>query len=169
MRKPPPPGKGRKVKQAEVLARVDKVVTLIVGGAGVADVRQFIATNYGLSARQADSYAAKAHKVLREMAIPTQEQAFHTALERYRSLYKTAVLDGDVRAAAIVQTRIDKLFGYEAPVKTEVTGKGGGPLQITVERILPDDELVARLRESLVSPEEGRIVPALDPEPSTCD
>ncbi|MCC6131437.1 MAG: hypothetical protein IT186_16075 [Acidobacteria bacterium] len=167
MRKPPPPGTGRKTKRVEVEARVDRVLTLIVGGAGVEDIRQFVANNWALSPRQADLYAARARKILRERAVPLHEEAFNTALERYRSLYKTAVLDGDVRAAAIVQTRIDKLLGLEAPTKTEVSGRGGGPIQI--ERVLDDAELSARIRESLDAGTEGRAFPAPDLESAEGD
>lgn len=170
MRKPPPrdPARqGRRLKQVEVDARVDRIVALVVGGAGVEDIRQFSANNWSLSPRQADEYGAKARKILRDRALPIYEEALNTALERYRSLFKQAQLASDIRAAAIVQTRIDKLLGLEAPVKAEVSGRGGGP--ILIERVLPDDELAARLRQLLDAGPESRAFAPLDLESAEGD
>ncbi|MCK6685595.1 MAG: hypothetical protein L6R30_24615 [Thermoanaerobaculia bacterium] len=156
MRRPPPRNPGaRRIPQAEVEARVDRIVALIVGGAGVEDIRQFCANNWSLSPRQADTYGAKARKVLRDRAAPLHQEALNTALERYRTLFRQAQLSGDVRAATAVQARIDKLLGLEAPVKTEVSGRDGGPIALQTERILDDSELSRRLREQLEPGPEG--------------
>lgn len=151
--RPPRHGKGR-VSRPEVDARVDRVLSLLVSGASPEEVRHFLASNYDISPRQAAEYLGKAREVLRERAEPMRDEALGTALERYRSLYKTATLSGDLRAAIAAQTRIDKLLGLEAPLQTEISGRGGGP--VPIERMLDDAELSRRLRAQLEPSPEGR-------------
>ncbi len=103
-----------------------------------------IAEHFETSANAARSLVKSAMEhAIRE---PGQE-VIDLELQRLDQLYRlafTAALEGDTDAITkclAIQQRRAKYLGLDAPDKKELTGAGGGPLQLTGVRGMSDDEL----------------------------
>ena len=158
--KAPVPGKASQITAEQ---RLEKVFSMLVKGHGRQAVIQFASESWDIGERAADLIIEKANARFRETARFNREDQIGEAISRYQKLHQLAVDSGDLRAAADAQGRLCKLLGLNAPetVKNEHSGPGGIPIQI--ERVIPDDEIRARMREYM---DAGRSQPVLaDPTP----
>ena len=120
--------------------RRQQALTLRASGTRYRD----IATALGVALSTAHEDVARALRddaALHEHDVKTVRQL---ARERYRALRASLMpkaLRGDLGAVdrvVKVDTREAELFGYDAPKQTEVSGIGGGPVEIVVT--YPDEK-----------------------------
>jgi hypothetical protein len=135
--KPPPQGGNKEERKrtprtnaTEAELRVTAVYEYLLGGYSRADILQFAAKQWGLERRQTDTYIKRA----REIIIATQEanRDYYLAesMLRLNKLYAQAFKVQDWKTCLAVQREIAALQGLHAPNRHEVSGAGGGPLQI---------------------------------------
>ena len=79
------------------------------------------------------------------------EEVLRLDLERLDVLWQIQYMNaqgGDVQALAgcmKIMERRARMLGLDAPARTELTGKNGGPIETKTERDLTDEELAAEL------------------------
>jgi hypothetical protein len=154
---------GKKATAAEVEERVTKIYSLVIHGANREEILRYGSAKWKVTTRQVEEYLARATKRFVALAAFVREEELGKVRERLEFLYGRNVKARDFKAAHQVLSDTADLLGLYAPKqsRTELTGPGGGPIQL--ERVLPDDELAERLRLALESRGEGPALPALDP------
>ncbi len=139
-----------KSTKAEVMKRVEEVFKLRLGGAEFSDIVQYASApeqNWNVSERQLWNYIAAADRLVKERFDAKAEHLLNRHVLQRRTLYAHAMGAGDFRTALAVLQDEAKLEGLYPATKTELTGKGGGPVRFSLE------EAVAADREL----EEGRV------------
>ena len=106
-------------------------------------------------AREVPYNSPQAHDaVKRALDVITREPAeevLRLDLERLDVLWQIQYMNaqgGDVQALAgcmKIMERRARMLGLDAPARTELTGKNGGPIETKTERDLTDEELAAEL------------------------
>lgn len=142
--RPPPVARNSKMSkdQMEAVTRERHALAL--------EMRKF-GYSYDQIAEHFETSPASARGLVKsamEQAIrePGQE-VIDLELQRLDQLYRlafTAALEGDTDAITkclAIQQRRAKYLGLDAPDKKELTGAGGGPLQLTGVRGMSDEEL----------------------------
>jgi hypothetical protein len=121
-----------------------------------------IATKLGYSNR---SSAFKAiERSLRENTAENVEQLRQVEgrrLDELEAVYRPKAMRGDLDAAKLlvaVGDRRAKLFGLNAPVKTEITGADGGAVEVKVS----DSELAAQARAAMAQLMGEKALPKTD-------
>ena len=154
---------GRKATDAEVEERVTKVYSLVIHGANREEILRYGSAEWKVSTRQVEEYLARATKRFSALAAFVREEELGKVRERLEFLYGRNVKAQDFKAAHQVLSDGAELLGLYAPKqsRTELTGPGGGPIQL--ERVLSDDELGERLRLALDARSKSRTLPPPDP------
>lgn len=134
-----------KSTRAEMEARVMVVYRMLIGGASRERILQHAASAWGMSARQADEYAARARQRLEDAAATNYRLELGMALARLDEMYAAASDRGDIRAMLDVQRERSKTLGLYAPARQEITGAAGGALALALHHRelppLPEDTL----------------------------
>jgi hypothetical protein len=153
-----------KATAATIRARVDDILRILLDGAEPWDVRQYVAEKEAageppwtvpeggkpLSERQLRRYCARADKLLGESCRTNRKKLIRRHMAQRRSLYARAVSKGDERTALAVLRDLAELQDLYPARKTEVTGKGGGPVRFSVEEaVTADRELEEAERDSV--------------------
>lgn len=135
---------GIKPTNEELERRALAVLDRMVSGHSKSAIVMMARSSWGVDHRTAFRYMARASKILSDSAnLPLAEMR-----TRAMGFYESVMRDGKAshRDKIRAQERIDKLFGLEAPTRTEVTGHGGGPIRtksdddrrpVTTEELAP--------------------------------
>lgn len=102
--------------QAEIDRRVSRVASLIVKGFRRAQIVAAAAEEWGVAARAADSYIARARRELRAEAFVVRSEMLGVAIRRYSDIYRKAYEAEDWSAAIKAQRAIDSILGIDKPV-----------------------------------------------------
>lgn len=148
------PGNGAKTSPETTAAkkRAARALELRMEGKTFAEIAKEVPYNSPQAAYDAIKRALDA--VTREPA----EELLKLELERLDVLWQIQYLNaqgGDVQALAgcmKIMERRARMLGLDAPARTEVTGKDGGPIQTKTERDLTDEELAAELARHGLKP-----------------
>jgi hypothetical protein len=139
-RKPRKPA--AKADKASVMLRVDAILRLLIAGAQRHDLLQFASApeqNWGLTARQVDTYIGKARKQLEKLAAARRSKALTRHLVQRGDLYARALAAGEIRTAlAVAQDEAELLSLYPPPKKAQAEDRNKmvGTIQF-VEVVLP--------------------------------
>jgi hypothetical protein len=118
-------GKG-KVTQAQLTARLDKVVDLLLLPLGPSEIFQYISekTDWKITKRQVENYIHDATQLIRDASKVDREYEIGKSLNRLERLYKSNLTIQDYKAAlATLKVKIDML-GLDEPTKLDLTTKG---------------------------------------------
>lgn len=139
--------KGPKKKATPVLAilKVNDVYTMLVKGAGRADIIQYAAEKkWDLSDRQIDAYIAEAKAIFREHAAFDREEEYGKARDQLRDLYQRNHRVQDYKAAHAVRKDLSELHDLY-PAKTLKT------INVNIEREdlekMTDEDLAALIQK----------------------
>jgi nucleotidyltransferase/DNA polymerase involved in DNA repair len=104
-----------------------------------------LAEAWGLSRQRVRELCAEASKRLkRDHRRGEAKRDVTVALRRALS---GAMKNGDWRGAALISKQISALYGLDAPKQLELTGKNGGPVELSIDlSTLTDAELEALAR-----------------------
>lgn len=130
----PTPETPVKATDAEVTQRVATIHKLMVAGASRASIVQYGSKTWQITDRQVDDYIARAKKGITDQANKDKNHNLALALERMSDIYQQCYAAKNYKGAVSAQQEINRLLGLYAPTKTEMTGDGGGPLQIKFVR-----------------------------------
>ena len=125
--------------------RAAKALELRMEGKTFAEIAKEVPYNSPQAAHDAVKRALQA--ITREPA----EELLKLDLERLDVMWGIHYLNaqaGDVHALAAcmkIMERRARMLGLDAPARTELTGKNGGPIETKTERDLTDEELAAEL------------------------
>jgi hypothetical protein len=128
-----------KSTRAEVQKRVEEVFKLRLGGAEFADIRDYAAAPeqaWNVSASQLWRYIAAADRLIKERFDARAEHLLNRHLLQRRTLYAHALGAGDFRTALSVLQDEAKLEGLYPAARSELSGKAGGPVRLTLEDLL---------------------------------
>lgn len=124
-----------KSTKAEVRRRVSEVLRLRLGGAEFPDIREYAAApeqNWAVSDSQLWRYVRAADALTGEYFDAKADYLLNRHLLQRRTLYAHAMGAGDFRTALAVLVDEAKLEGLYPATKTELTGKGGGTVQLHI-------------------------------------
>jgi hypothetical protein len=102
----------RKPTRQEKEARIRSAFQLLLGGAYKGEVKEFLKTQYGVSARTTERYLARARGLLREEASLGSEAWRSSAAAIHESILQDPLASR--REMVVAQKRIDKLLCLEA-------------------------------------------------------
>lgn len=130
---------GDKPTREEMDRRIEFVAKLVMLRKTTGAIKRMCNKRYGVSARTAENYLARARDSLKERAERPTVEYMAEAIRFYESIV------GDVNQKAIdrikAQNSIDKIRGLHSPDKLELTGRDGGPIQTEDLTDLTDEEL----------------------------
>jgi hypothetical protein len=135
-KKPPVVRRGQvkpyvKATNAEIEKRVEETAFLLARGASKTQLHETIGVKHNVHWKTVDAYIGRAKKLLRERSNRTREDVRGDAVAFYQSVLlnsKTTTVE-KIKA----QTRLDEIFGIDAPRRTELSGPEGGPIQSEIE------------------------------------
>ena len=118
---------------AEVARRIDALYDLLLQGVGRHGIQQF-ATSHGwdVSARQLDTYAARAKAQLAKAAERDRSVELGRALERLDLLFMKALAENDRAEARAVLKDTTELLGLGPAQRHELAGPSGQPLGASI-------------------------------------
>lgn len=131
---------GIKPTNEELEKRALAVLDRMVSGHSKHAIRIMAASTWSVDSRTSDRYMARAAKILNDAANLPRAELINRAMGFYESVMRSR--DATYRDKLRAQERIDKLFGLEAPTRTELTGANGLPIEVKtqrVERFTPED------------------------------
>ena len=159
-----------KSSKATVAQRVDAVIDLLLAGAMPRDIVRYGSENgWGIGKRQIEKYITAANGLIAESLEKDRAKLLADHLARRRRLFSKANEAGDYRTALACAQDEAKLCDLYPATKTELTGKGGNPLEF---RNLSDDELdstIADLESRLRDSAPGTSVEDSPPRPCEPD
>jgi hypothetical protein len=150
---PPPSDRPfSKATDAEITARVDEVLNLMLAGASRADILRYSSETsepgqpgtvrpWGVTTRQIENYMARAHDLLEAQAEKDRDKLYRLHMARRETLYARAVSSGDIRSAHAVLRDTDEMLNLYPAKAVEITGKDGQPMVVKVLREASMDEL----------------------------
>ena len=148
-----------KSTQATVRQRVEEVLTIRLLGAEFTDIRQHASgQGWDVSDRQLWRYVAQGDKLLAQTLEKDREKLFNRHVAQRRALYARAMSVSDFRTALAALKDEGHLLGLYPARKHELTGRGGGPVQLDARheyeqlRHLPADELLRLYRQEVDAP-----------------
>ncbi|MBL4702742.1 MAG: hypothetical protein JKX85_15970 [Phycisphaeraceae bacterium] len=116
-----------KPTKLEKESRIDRVLQMLVAGSSKSEIKKMCRSSFGVSARTAERYLSSARNILIEELDEPREVLIARSLGLYRSVVS------DNKSSTInklrAQKRVDKIMGLESPLKHEITGKDGKPIQ----------------------------------------
>src|SRR3954447_2601108 len=143
-----------KSTKAVVAQRVEEVFRLRLGGAELADIREYADAPeraWGVSESQLRRYVQAADDLCKERCDARAGHLLSRHLLQRRQLYAHAMSAGDYRTALAVLRDEADLEGLYPPQKRELSGPGGVPLLPPWQELarLPRAELVDMYTERL--------------------
>jgi len=123
--------KENKATVAQFEARVNKVIEMLILGLPRASAIQYVtnSTDWNVSDRQVDNYIAEANKEVEKYSQTVRERELGKAIRRLEMLFQSCMKVQDYQRALAVQKELNELLGLKAPVKQELSGRGGSPIQ----------------------------------------
>jgi hypothetical protein len=163
-----------KASKATVLLRLLEIVRIRLDGAKLWDVSEYVREqeqtdgspwkladgDKPLSERQIARYVRRADDTIAVSTRERRRQSLVKQLARRDHMYAKAMNAGDVRTALAVAQDEAKLRNLYPPKRTELTGKGGGPLRY--DHVPTDAERLAALAALLDRARARRDGPAAD-------
>ena len=148
-----------KSTQATVRQRVDEVYRIRLLGAEFPDIRQHASEQgWGVSDRQLWRYVAQGDRLLAETREKDRDKLLNRHVAQRRVVYARAMSVSDFRTALAALKDEGQLLGLYPARKHELTGQGGGPVQLDARheyehlRHLPADELLRLYRQEVDAP-----------------
>lgn len=122
--------------------RVEYVMELEAAALLPGQIKRELREKYGdVSKSQIAEYVGRARARLQESNKEKAEELAKKAISRYEAIIRDPSTDANARIRA--QERIDKIWGVEAPARTELSGVNGGAIQIeqliAASELTPDD------------------------------
>lgn len=122
--------------------RVEYVMELEAAALLPGQIKRELREKYGdVSKSQIAEYVGRARARLQESHKEKAEELAKKAISRYEAIIRDPSTDANARIRA--QERIDKIWGVEAPARTELSGVNGGAIQIeqliAASELTPDD------------------------------
>jgi hypothetical protein len=109
-----------KATDAEVEARIDRIVELVLEGATRSVIVRHCAENWGVSTRQSEEYLSRAWELIKEANDGSRPQKVSRHLKRLDRLANMAARDGQYSAAIKAYELQAKIMGIEmAPMEHE--------------------------------------------------
>jgi hypothetical protein len=147
------PADRQRATKALVAHRVEEVLRIRLDGAEFWDVREYAREKEKeegspwflgeggkpLSDGQLWRYVGRADRLIAESCRASRKKLMRRHLAQRRSLYCKAVLSGDYRTALSALRDEAEMMGLYPPAKRELTGKGGGPIRLSLEDLLAAD------------------------------
>ena len=160
---------GKRALDAVVEKRIAEVFKLLLRGASRDDILQHLAQTDVEAVRTVNWYIGKANARFVQLSKANSSRELGRQLSRLEDLYQRVFRIQDYRTALAVAKERNELLGLhpDSKVKHEHSGPNGGPIQL--QRVLPDDELEARLRAIVDAGPEDRALPAPDDTPPGAD
>jgi hypothetical protein len=135
-----------KASSSTIRARVEAVLTLLLDGAELWDVRQYVSEKQSaaeapwmipeggkaLSERQIRRYCERAEDLIQEAQRTNRRKLIRRHLARHWRLYAKSVGAGDYRAALACLRDEAELQGLYPPKGIALGGKGGGPVELRI-------------------------------------
>jgi hypothetical protein len=135
-----------KPTQAILRQRLDEVYAIRVDGATIHDVRRYVAEKEAageqpwtipdggrpVSERTLWRYIQQTDRMMDEVSRESRKRMRRRHLAQRRNLYAKALAQGDIKAALSVLRDEAELLNLYPARKTQVTGKGGGPVVLHV-------------------------------------
>jgi hypothetical protein len=119
-----------RISKAEKIMRVRKVRLSILARRDRASILAAAAREWNLREEQADWYIAQARdEIAAEVAHDHPEQLAQ-AIATLDDIFSKLYHDEDWRGCLMVQHEINDMLGLHAAKRHEITGKGGGPVQV---------------------------------------
>ena len=110
--------------------RVELVVKLMVVLARKWEIKRALDMKYGdISARTVERYMSRAREKLREYQGKSKEELLAESVGYYASILKSTDPKVTARDKMFARQRLDELFGLQAPMRHELSGPDGGPIQ----------------------------------------
>lgn len=126
----------------EVEEKVEYVMELEAAALLPGQIKRAFREKYGPTPHQTiTDYVNRARARLQESHKEKAEELAKKAISRYEAIIRDPSTDANARIRA--QERIDKIWGVEAPARTELSGVNGGAIQIeqliAASELTPDD------------------------------
>lgn len=99
---------------SEIESTIDKLILLIVGGMGEADLRTACTANFGLDPADVDQAIETAKQKLTKAASYDRDEALGKAITRVEDIYTRAIRAKDIRTALTAQRELNKLLALYA-------------------------------------------------------
>lgn len=140
--------------KAEVGEVIERAKFLIITANKDYAIIKTIAHEKGITIRQARMYVHRAHEELAKTMLPNIEEERTKSIKRYEMLFAKAVEKGQIKTAAIIQEKIDRLLGMQEAVKIAMTVEGkkdGEPIKHNgFQAMIVDARAIAdKMREQL--------------------
>jgi hypothetical protein len=167
-----------KANKAQVEARLTELVRIRLDGAEFWDVREYVREKEQedgspwkltegqkpLSDSQLWRYLARADQAVAENGRASRRTLVRRHLAQRRALYAKAVAQGDIRAALACKRDEAELLRLYPARKTEITGKGGGPVRFSVEEAVTADRELEEAERDSVQRGGGEPLPDRSPQ-----
>lgn len=145
-----------KPTQDEIDERTEFVMELEANAMLPSGIKRMFREKFGdVSHVTINDYMLRARARLQESYKEKVEDLAKRAVSRYEAILRDPSAEPHARIAA--QARIDKIWGVEAPARTEVSGVNGGAIQveqlIAASELTPDDVKRA-LAQTMVTGED---------------
>lgn len=122
----------------EVEERVEFVMQLEARALLPGQLKREFREKYGdVPHRTIMEYVARARAIFQQTKLERREELANRAIARYEEIMRS--FDSSPSDRIRAQERIDKIWGVEAPTRTEHSGIDGGPIQI--EQLIAASEL----------------------------
>jgi hypothetical protein len=93
------------------------------------DIKALLKKQYGLEPRSVERVLARARERLIERSNKTVDHHRDDAYAFYDAIIRDSA--APIRFKILAQERIDRLLGLQRPERLELTGQGGGPVEVT--------------------------------------
>ena len=122
-----------KLPQDEIDERIEYVMELEAQALLPGQIKRAFREKYGdVSHATINEYRLRARERVQNAHTEKLQDLAKKAISRYEAIIRDPTSDPNSRIRA--QERIDKIWGVESPVRTEIAGADGGPIQI--ERLI---------------------------------
>lgn len=129
--------------ELEIEQRVDDCRKMMGLGYRDGQIKKAVAKKYDMSPRSVERYLRRARDQMREELGKSREDLRAESAEVYREVVRNAdSFDARIKA----QTRIDKLYGLESPLRHEHSGPEGSPIEVSRQ---DEEDAVAEIASRL--------------------
>ena len=122
-----------KSSKAEVRARINKLIELIIDGYDTNKILQYVSdkTDWNITERHVWNYLKRANEDLQKVADIKHDRELGIAIKRLNNLYYRSLQDKDLTRCLNIQREINVLLGLKAPVKIDSDSR----LKVIVEGV----------------------------------
>ncbi len=119
-----------KATRIEFQRRVDAVLELLISGTREVRICQIVSKKYDVTPRTVYRYLKKAKEQLADAVDTNRDTLISRHLALRERIIEKALSENDLRTALRSSESIAKLIGLNAPERSELTGKGGAPIEV---------------------------------------